>query len=52
MFDDCYAGKRVFLTGHDSFKGSWMSLWLKAVRSDGMQARMQQPQTIHNTTTT
>lgn len=31
MFDDCYAGKRVFLTGHDSFKGSWMSLWLKAV---------------------
>lgn len=31
MFDDCYAGKRVFLTGHDSFKGSWMSLWLKTI---------------------
>ena len=31
MFDEFYAGKRVFLTGHDSFKGSWMSLWLKRV---------------------
>jgi CDP-glucose 4,6-dehydratase len=24
-----WAGKRVFLTGHTGFKGSWMSLWLQ-----------------------
>jgi CDP-glucose 4,6-dehydratase len=24
-----WAGKRVFLTGHTGFKGSWLSVWLK-----------------------
>lgn len=27
-FGNAYAGKRVFLTGHTGFKGSWLSLWL------------------------
>lgn len=26
---DFWRGKRVFLTGHTGFKGSWMSLWLQ-----------------------
>jgi CDP-glucose 4,6-dehydratase len=26
-----WAGKRVFLTGHTGFKGSWLSLWLQAM---------------------
>lgn len=26
-----WAGKRVFLTGHTGFKGSWLSLWLQAL---------------------
>jgi CDP-glucose 4,6-dehydratase len=28
MTPDFWRGKRVFLTGHTGFKGSWLSLWL------------------------
>ena len=28
MYKNIYAGKRVFLTGHTGFKGSWLALWL------------------------
>jgi CDP-glucose 4,6-dehydratase len=27
-FLDAYAGRRVLITGHTGFKGSWLSLWL------------------------
>lgn len=29
-----WQGKRVFLTGHTGFKGSWMSLWLQHLGAD------------------
>ncbi|MFE8585659.1 CDP-glucose 4,6-dehydratase [Sphingomonas sp. NCPPB 2930] len=29
-----WAGKRVFLTGHTGFKGSWMALWLQQMGAD------------------
>lgn len=29
-----WAGKRVFLTGHTGFKGSWLSLWLQSLGAD------------------
>ena len=29
MWKDTYKGKRVLLTGHTGFKGSWLVLWLK-----------------------
>ena len=28
MFGDIYRGKKVLITGHTGFKGSWLSLWL------------------------
>ena len=29
-----YAGRRVLVTGHTGFKGSWLSLWLKRLGAD------------------
>src|SRR5512135_2906691 len=29
-----WKGRRVFLTGHTGFKGSWLSLWLKSLGAD------------------
>ena len=28
MFDNIYKGRRVLVTGHTGFKGSWITLWL------------------------
>lgn len=27
MFNNIYKGKKIFLTGHTGFKGSWLALW-------------------------
>jgi CDP-glucose 4,6-dehydratase len=29
MFNNCYQGKNVLITGHTGFKGTWLALWLK-----------------------
>jgi CDP-glucose 4,6-dehydratase len=29
LFDDIYRGRRVLVSGHTGFKGSWLSLWLQ-----------------------
>lgn len=31
MFNDYYSGKRVLVTGHTGFKGSWLMAWLEAI---------------------
>ena len=28
LFNQYYRGKRVLVTGHTGFKGSWLSIWL------------------------
>ena len=34
MFKEFYKGKRVFVTGHTGFKGSWLTLWLKSLGAE------------------
>lgn len=34
MNSEFWRGRRVFLTGHTGFKGSWMSLWLQSLGAD------------------
>lgn len=33
-FDDIYRGKKVLITGHSGFKGSWLSLWLNLLGAE------------------
>lgn len=33
LFGNSYQGKRILITGHTGFKGSWLSLWLKELGS-------------------
>lgn len=33
-FNDRYRGKRVLLTGHTGFKGSWLALWLQQLGAE------------------
>jgi CDP-glucose 4,6-dehydratase len=34
MFNSIYKGRRVLITGHTGFKGSWLSAWLKSLGAD------------------
>ncbi len=34
LFDNFYKGKRVLVTGHTGFKGSWLSIWLHALGAE------------------
>ncbi|MGL4721748.1 MAG: CDP-glucose 4,6-dehydratase [Desulfovibrionaceae bacterium] len=36
MFTAIYKNKKVFLTGHTGFKGSWLALWLTMLHADVM----------------
>lgn len=34
MFKDFYKGKRVLITGHTGFKGSWLAIWLHSLGAE------------------
>jgi CDP-glucose 4,6-dehydratase len=34
LFANVYSGKRILVTGHTGFKGSWLSLWLKQLGAE------------------
>lgn len=34
LFDNFYRGKRVLVTGHTGFKGSWLSIWLHSLGAE------------------
>lgn len=34
MFNNIYKGKKVLVTGHTGFKGSWLTLWLKQMEAE------------------
>lgn len=44
---DFWSGKRVFLTGHTGFKGSWLSLWLQQLGAE-LTGYALQPPTLPN----
>ncbi|HUF81701.1 MAG TPA: CDP-glucose 4,6-dehydratase [Burkholderiales bacterium] len=34
LFSDAYRGRRVLITGHTGFKGSWLALWLRELGAE------------------
>jgi CDP-glucose 4,6-dehydratase len=44
-FGGAYRGKRVLLTGHTGFKGSWLSLWLAQLGAEVTGYSLQPPTT-------
>lgn len=34
LFENFYQGKKVFITGHTGFKGSWLALWLNELGAE------------------
>ncbi|QYO68562.1 CDP-glucose 4,6-dehydratase [Leptolyngbya sp. 7M] len=43
MTPNFWHGKRVFVTGHTGFKGSWLSLWLQLLGSEVLGFSLQPP---------
>jgi len=49
-FENAYRGKKVFLTGHTGFKGSWMIVWLRLLGAEikGYSLEPETPNDLYN----
>ncbi len=47
-FSGVYAGKKVLLTGHTGFKGSWLSVWLKILGAEVIGYSLEPPSNPSN----
>lgn len=45
MFNDLYKDKRVLITGHTGFKGSWLSIWLYSLGANIIGYALKPPTT-------
>lgn len=43
-FKHAFAGKKILVTGHTGFKGSWLTLWLKELEADVLGYSLPPPQ--------
>ncbi len=48
MFKNRYQGKRVLVTGHTGFKGSWLCIWLKELGAEVMGYALDPPSEPNN----
>ncbi|MFZ4441158.1 MAG: CDP-glucose 4,6-dehydratase [Syntrophales bacterium] len=48
MFDNIYKNKRVLVTGHTGFKGSWLAIWLKELGADVIGYALDPPSEPNN----
>lgn len=48
LFDAIYSGRRVLVTGHTGFKGSWLSFWLRSLEAEVTGYSLYRPSTPCN----
>ena len=48
MFGDIYKNRKVLITGHTGFKGSWLAIWLKELGADVIGYALDPPSDPNN----
>src|SRR3989338_1167641 len=48
MFKNVYKGKKVLITGHTGFKGSWLSIWLRELGAEVVGYSLEPPSEPNN----
>ena len=48
IFNSFFKGKRVLVTGHTGFKGSWLSSWLKVLGAEVVGVSLDPPSEMDN----